>query len=91
MLREVSAIAINCQHLNRCCHIPARPLQISILGVCVSMCDLLECVTAALCNDITQGTAHIPESSGVLLKQLSFPSPFAHTHLHTYICHVSLY
>lgn len=83
-LREVSKIAVNCQRLNHCCHIPARPLQISAPGVCASMCDLLECVTAALCNDVTQGTSHIPESSGVLLKQLSFPSPSTHTHLHMY-------
>lgn len=89
-LREVSKIAVNCQRLNSCCHIPARPLQITAPGVCASNCDLLECVTAALCNDVTQGTTHVPEFSGVPLKQPSFPSPSTHTHLHTYTCLVSL-
>jgi len=81
-LKEVSKIDVNCQHLNRCWHIAARYLLITAPGVCASMCDLLECVTAALCNDVTQGTTRVPESSGVLLKQLSFPSPYTHTHTH---------
>lgn len=87
---EVSKIAVNCQRLNRCCHIPARPLQITAPGVCASMCDLLKCVTAALCNYVTQGATHVPEFSGVPLKQPSFPSPSTHTHLHAYTCHISL-